>query len=339
MSDRLPVDHLPIPVTLVVAPRFSFVSLAICMDGLRIANRESVVPVFDWMIASESGRPVASSSGPTIAPQAALADIEISPVTIVLTAYEPEAACTPALMAWLRRQDRLGGIIGCVDTAALVLARAGLLKGEQIAVHHEAVFGFREEIGEAVLLDKRFAFEGRRLSSAGGISTLDMLLAFIEGAQGPGLARRVAHAMSYPMPTSAVAVDSFALPSGVSAMDRRLGRLVAAMQTALESPLSIGEICRRASVEESTARRLFARHLRQSPSAYYLGLRLQRAQTLLRYSRLGIAEIAAAVGFADTASFSHAFKRVFGLAPSRARKHAPGATGFAADIPISPNTP
>ena len=39
-------------------------------------------------------------------------------------------AIVAGLVVWLRRQDRHGGIIGCVDTAALVLARAGLLRGE-----------------------------------------------------------------------------------------------------------------------------------------------------------------------------------------------------------------
>lgn len=43
------------------------------------------------------------------------------------------------------------------------------------------------------------------------------------------------------------------------------------------------------------------------------------ARTLLHYSHLGIAEIAAAVGFTDTPSFSHACKRVFDLPPSFAR--------------------
>ena len=45
----------PLPVTLVLAPRFSLVSLAICIDGLRIANRESVSPVFHCILASEDG--------------------------------------------------------------------------------------------------------------------------------------------------------------------------------------------------------------------------------------------------------------------------------------------
>ena len=248
LESRRP-SNPPLPVTLVVAPRFSFVSLAICMDGLRVANRENVVPAYDWIIASETGRPVASSSGPSIAPQAALGDLAVSPVSIVLTAYEPEAACTPGLLAWLRRQDRLGGIIGCVDTAALVLARAGLLRGERIAVHHEVVAPFREEIGDAVLPDRRFAFEGRRLSSAGGIATMEMLLTFIEATRGASLAGRVAHAMSFQAPSSDIMVERDALPNGVARMDRRLGRLVAAMQTRLEAPLGIAEICRRANVE------------------------------------------------------------------------------------------
>ena len=318
LESRRP-SNPPLPVTLVVAPRFSFVSLAICMDGLRVANRENVVPAYDWIIASETGRPVASSSGPSIAPQAALGDLAVSPVSIVLTAYEPEAACTPGLLAWLRRQDRLGGIIGCVDTAALVLARAGLLRGERIAVHHEVVAPFREEIGDAVLPDRRFAFEGRRLSSAGGIATMEMLLTFIEATRGASLAGRVAHAMSFQAPSSDIMVERDALPNGVARMDRRLGRLVAAMQTRLEAPLGIAEICRRANVEGSTARRLFHAHLAQAPSVYYMRLRLERANTLLSYSHLAIAEIAAAVGFADTPSFSRAFKRVFGQPPSRAR--------------------
>ena len=319
MQTPIQPEDAPLPVTLVLAPRFSLVSLAICLDGLRVANRESVVPAYDWIIASETGAAVTSSSGPEIAAHAALPDLAVSPVVIVLTAYEPEAACTPGVLAWLRRQDRQGSIIGCVDTAALVLARAGLLRGERIAVHREVVAPFREQIDEAILLDRRFAFEGRRLSSAGGIATMEMLLALIESTQGADLARRVAHAMNFELKADSLEDKRATIAGAMSGTDQRLDRLIAIMQTHLEVPLSIAEICRRASVEESTARRLFQAQLKQAPAAYYTRLRLERARTLLRYSHLRIAEIAAAVGFADTPSFSHAFKRIFGLAPSHAR--------------------
>lgn len=324
MTDRNKVTNPPLPVTLVIAPRFSLLSLAICMDGLRVANRENVVPAYDWFTASETGATVVSSSGLTVEPRAALADLAFSPVTILLTAYEPEAACTPGLMAWLRRQDRHGGTIGCVDTAALVLARAGLLRGERIAVHPEVVAPFREEIGEAILPDRKWAFEGRRLSSAGGMATMDMLLALIARTRGEALARRVAQAVIHDHIPEEPVSERDALPGGPARSDRRLDRMVALMQSNLEAPLAIAEICHQARVEGSTARRLFMRHLGQSPRSYYGRLRLERARTLLRYSHLSIAEIAAAAGFADSPSFSRAFARVFGLPPSRARHDSPG---------------
>lgn len=324
MPDSKSDGDRPLPVTLVIAPQFSFLSLAICMDGLRLANRESGLPLFDWTVASETGKPVPCSSGTSIAPDAALADLPDAPVSILLMAYEPEAACTPGLLAWLRRQDRQGGVIGCVDTAALALGRAGLLRGERIAVHHEVVAPFREELGDAILLDRRFAFEGRRLSSAGGMATLDMLLALIESLQGAALARRVAQAIAFKAPPDGRTAEQDALPGALSGVDRRLGRLAAIMQSRIEAPLEIAAVCRQANVEESTARRLFRRHFGLAPSAYYLGLRLERARTLLRYSQLNIAQIAAAVGFADAPSFTHAFKRVFGLPPSQDRHHFTG---------------
>jgi AraC family carnitine catabolism transcriptional activator len=317
------IQETPLAITLVVAPKFSYLSLAILMDGLRVANRISLQPVFDWIVADVTGEPVASSSGLTVTPQARLADIAFAPVAIVMTAYEPEAACTPGLLAWLRRQDRRGSILGCVDTGALALARAGLVEGARIAVHPEVVQPFREEIGEAVLLDRRYAFDGRRLSSAGGFATMDMLLALIERIRGAGLARQVARTMMFETAPTEFTDAAFAA-GGVSSLDPRLGRLVSLMQDHLEDPLALDALCARARVDPSTARRLFNKHIGEAPRAYYARLRLERARTLLRYSHLPVAEIAVAAGFSDTASFSHAFKRRYGLAPSRARHDVTG---------------
>ncbi len=318
----MPTDP-PLAVTLVIAPKFSYLSLAILMDGLRIANRLSLSTAFDWIVADVTGRPVASSSGLTARPQARLADIAFTPVAIVLTAYEPEAACTPDLLNWLRRQDRRGATLGCVDTGALILARAGLVDGAQIAVHPEVVRPFREEIGDAVLLDRRSAFHGRRLSSAGGFATMDMLMALIERARGPRLASQVAQAMLFETASSPFtrAEDP---AGGVASIDPRLGRLIALMQDHIEEPLAVEELCAIARVDPSTARRLFRRQVGDSPVAYYRRLRLERARTLLRYSHLAVGEIALATGFSDIASFSHAFKRLFGRPPSKAREDATG---------------
>lgn len=311
-------------VTLVVAPMFSYLALAICIDAFRVANRLTTALTFDWTVAAETSKEVISSSGPGIVPHTTLKAISFSPVTILLTAYDPEAACTPGLMAWLREQDRLGGRIGCVDTAALVLARAGVLRGHPVAVHQEVVAPFREEIGELVL-DKRYTFDDALFSSAGGFATMDMVLKLISHIHGNDLAKRVAGATNFEQSFSDRMQENDHYLTGLARVERRLGRLVGLMQGNLETPLPISRIAALAQVEESTARRLFHRYLRQSPQRYYLRLRLERAQNLLRYSHLRMSQIAAATGFTDSASFSRSYSREFGIPPSRARLNPPGA--------------
>ena len=312
-----------LPLTFVLTENFSYLSLAILLDGFRVANRLSGAHPFEAMIISETGTPVASSSGVTVSPQMRLDQVDHAPIAIVLSAYEPEAACTPGLIAWLRQQDRKGAILGCVDTGALVLARAGLIRNTPVAVHPEVVRPFREEIGDAVLVDRRFAFERRRLSSAGGFATMDMVLAVIEQYQGRPLAQQTADVLMFDRPGTA-----FAAPAntamGPTGLDPRLGRLIAAMQEHVEEPMAVDALCRGVGVDSSTARRLFKRHTGDSPQAYYTKLRLERGRTLLRYSHLSVSQIAISTGFADAPSFSRAFKRVFGSAPSQARQDAAG---------------
>jgi AraC-like DNA-binding protein len=58
----------------------------------------------------------------------------------------------------------------------------------------------------------------------------------------------------------------------------------------------------------------------RSPADYYLNLRLERAKNLLAHGHALIKQIAVACGFADTASFSRAFKRHTRKTPSEDRR-------------------
>jgi AraC family carnitine catabolism transcriptional activator len=55
---------------------------------------------------------------------------------------------------------------------------------------------------------------------------------------------------------------------------------------------------------------------------FYLGLRLERAQRLLTYSRLSVRDAGLASGFSSLAQFSRAYKARYGLAPSQHRRQA-----------------
>lgn len=320
----MPDAAQPLPVTLVIVPRFPLLSFAACTEVMRVANRESLRTAFSWTVATADGRPVQSSSGIPGPPAVALSDIAVSPITIVLSSYAPEKACVPALTDWLRRQDRAGGTIGCVDTAALILARAGVLGRDPLAVHHEVAAAFREELGEVVALDRLFTCGPRRMSSAGGTATMDMMLALVDRVRGPALAARVAEVIYHPRQPAEAPAQRPRGDTALARVDRDLARCVEIMQTHLETPLAAEAVARMAKVPPWRMRRLFRRHLDRSPAAYYLDLRLERARTLLAYSHAPVGEVALACGFPDTASFSHACRRRFGAPPSRLRRDASG---------------
>lgn len=316
------MEKSPFPVTLVLAPLFPLLSLAACTESLRLANRELGTTAFTRTIATVDGETVYSSSGVPVAAEAALGDITFSSLVIVLSSYEPEAACTPGLLNWLRRQDRQGATIGCVDTGGYLLAHAGLLRDRHIAVHHETLPAYREVLGEAVTIDRLYTSEGGLPSSAGGMATLDMMLSLIARFHGEALADRIAHILNYSrLPETAQAAHASG-DGAIARMDRRLGRMVELMQAHLEAPLPLDTLCRMAHLHPATARRQFLKQFGETPGRYYTGLRLARARSLLSNSALSVGEIAALAGFEDASAFARAYRQRYGVLPSKAR-HAP----------------
>jgi AraC family transcriptional regulator len=83
---------------------------------------------------------------------------------------------------------------------------------------------------------------------------------------------------------------------------------------------SVGEIAGALGVHPVHLARCFRRHFGVTPGEYLRRCRLDRAGRLLRQSALGLAEVAAATGFADQSHFSHAFRRRFGVGPGAFRR-------------------
>ena len=324
-DDASPIEIAPTDIVIVLGQLFSLLSLAVCTEFLRIANREHGGTLFRRRIITADGAPVVSSSGIEIRADAGVADIGFAPVVVVLTSYDPEAACTPGLLGWLRWQDRRGAILACADTGALVLARAGVLRDRHVAVHHEATPAYRETLGEAILLDRVHAVDGDLLSSGGGMATADMMLQLIQRLAGRALAARVAHVLNYRQLPAQAPPSGVGGDSAVVRIDRRLGRMVELMQARIESPLPLAAICRLTKVDSSTARRLFKRRFGTTPNRYYMGLRLERARQLLGHGALAVGQIATLVGFSDASAFARAYRRRFGALPSVERRAPTGS--------------
>jgi len=94
-------------------------------------------------------------------------------------------------------------------------------------------------------------------------------------------------------------------------------------------PLTVDDLARAAGLSRAHFSREFRRVFAESPHAYLLGRRLERAAALLRQTDRPITEICFAVGLKSVGSFTTSFTRAFGLSPTAYRKSYPPAAAHA----------
>jgi len=90
-------------------------------------------------------------------------------------------------------------------------------------------------------------------------------------------------------------------------------------------PLDVGDLARAAGLSRAHFSREFRRAFGESPHAYLLTRRLERAAALLRGTDNSVAEICMAVGLRSVGSFTTSFKRTFGATPTAYRASFPPA--------------
>ena len=81
-------------------------------------------------------------------------------------------------------------------------------------------------------------------------------------------------------------------------------------------PLTVDDLARAARLSRAHFSREFRREFGESPHAYLLTRRLERAASLLRATDRSVAEICFAVGLQSVGSFTSSFSRTFGISPT-----------------------
>jgi AraC family transcriptional regulator len=95
-----------------------------------------------------------------------------------------------------------------------------------------------------------------------------------------------------------------------------LGRIRDYVVAHMDEPIEAGALAKIAGRSPFHFTRIFARSVGMTPHRYVVHLRLQRALELMRDGRHGLAEIAAATGFADQSHLSRWVRRVHGVSPT-----------------------
>jgi len=310
-----------------LVPDFSMMSFASAVEPLRIANRLSGKPLYQWVVVSKDGQPVKGSNGVTV--QADIGIDQIQPgqagqlPTIVLVAgLHGERYHDKDVFAWLRRLDRHGATIGGLCTGAHILAKAGLITDHRCTIHWENLPGFVEAFPDIDVAADLYEIDRNRFTCSGGTAPLDLMLSRISKTHGDALATKI---------SEQCLLDRIRGPHDRQRMPIRLRlgvhhpKLILAielMEANIEDPLPQEQLAQYVGLSRRQLERLFRRHMGRTPAQYYLELRLERARHLLYQTDLPIMNIACACGFVSASHFSTCYRQMFGKTPRAERSEA-----------------
>lgn len=102
-----------------------------------------------------------------------------------------------------------------------------------------------------------------------------------------------------------------------SALPGTLEMMMTYIRHHIAEQLTVARVAESARCSETTAQRLFTKHVGESMQSWIRHVRLREAASLLRTSGLRVSEVAQLVGYSDPLYFSRAFRGSYGVAPSR----------------------
>ena len=94
-------------------------------------------------------------------------------------------------------------------------------------------------------------------------------------------------------------------------------------------PLDVDDMARAAGLSRAHFSREFRRAFGESPHAYLLTRRLERAGALLRMTDRSVADVCFSVGLQSVGSFTTSFTRTYGVSPTAYRAQFPPALAHA----------
>jgi AraC-like DNA-binding protein len=94
-------------------------------------------------------------------------------------------------------------------------------------------------------------------------------------------------------------------------------------------PLDVDDMARAAGLSRAHFSREFRRAFGESPHAYLLTRRLERAAALLRFTDRSVADVCHSVGLQSLGSFTTSFTRTYGVSPAAYRAEFPPAAAHA----------
>jgi transcriptional regulator GlxA family with amidase domain len=298
---------------------FTLLSFASAVECLRLANRMSDKPLYSWILLGEGGGLARCSAGTGFQLDDDLCELHRDDTILVCGGIDIQQNSSKKLIGWLRREARKGLRVGGLCTAAFTLAKAGLLDNKRATIHWENQDSFAEEFEEVELTKSVFVVDGNRMTTAGGTSSIDLMLKLIAEDHGETLANAVADQQIYSSIRTDQDTQRLSVPTRIGVRHPKLSQVIQMMEANIEEPISPSILAKDVGMSTRQLERLFRRYLNRSPKRYYMELRLQKARNLLMQTDMSVINVALACGFASPSHFSKCYRAHYDTTPYRER--------------------
>ena len=309
-----------------LCPDYPMVPVSGIVEVLNIANAVLGFKKYNWEFASHDGKSVVAANGISTNISYSLQDLRRLVKTfarpdaiMVCSGVDVEKYQTPQFMAGLREFSRAGIKVGGISTGAYLLAAAKLLDNRKCVVHWEVLPQFRSNFEQVSVNSELYAIDDRFFTCAGGLAAIDMMLTITSKDYSAEVYEQICSLLitsevRFPdQRQRLLKVDGYD-PNG------RLAGAVKIMEKNIAKPLSMTQIAEMVGVSRRQLERWFENDINCSPAKYYIGLRLETADYLIKSTLLPISEIVERAGFSESSHFSSTYRKRFGMSPLERRK-------------------
>ena len=160
------------------------------------------------------------------------------------------------------------------------------------------------------------------VTAAGAAAAFDLSLHLIENELGPGVTTEVACWFQHPVMRREALMQAVPALAGDEKGERLsplVARAVEIFSQNLQEPVTVGETAEQLGISARHIERAFKQATGLSPTHYYRKLRMEAARQIVLYTNDRLADVAGAVGYSSTQTFSKHYANAFGTTPREDR--------------------
>jgi transcriptional regulator GlxA family with amidase domain len=280
-------------------------------------------PGYRVTIVSRNGKPLRTSSGLTLVPDAPIRRTPRSVDTFLVPggSGSREACEDHVLVEWIVRTASRARRTASVCTGAFLLARAGLLDGRRATTHWSAAAELARRFPDVrVDAEPIFLRDGHVWTSAGVTAGMDLALALVEQDLDRDAALTIArHLVLFLRRPGNQSQFSATLAAQQPSREplREVQRLVVEH---VAGEHTVEAMAQRAHMSPRHFARAFRAETGLTPARYVERVRVEAARRRLEDTGQSVAAIAAACGFGTAETMRRTFLRALGVGPAEYRR-------------------